>query len=250
MRCFWGCLLLVAACGGVDNPAIDAPPQPDAPRAIDAPHDTPAGPNCMTDSFDGNVLAAHWSVLAGAVPTTYAVNNSSLLVTDAPFASTPSSPSTSWIYDLDLDKGNQMAWAQTIGGQDFTLTADMAWSSAAAEITLGGVGVSDATGKLAGYVAAQDGSSSGTAPPVARIHVATGSDLEFVGTEIEPGNAMVKIQRVSGNATITIDNTEVLSGPMPDLISNVVIVFVRHSNGATQYTYGSFELRSLTICQP
>jgi hypothetical protein len=225
MRCFWGCLLLVAACGGVDNPAIDAPPQRDAPRAIDAPHDTPAGPNCMTDSFDGNVLAAHWSVLAGAVPTTYAVNNSSLLVTDAPFAS-------------------------TIGGQDFTLTADMAWSSAAAEITLGGVGVSDATGKLAGYVAAQDGSSSGTAPPVARIHVATGSDLEFVGTEIEPGNAMVKIQRVSGNATITIDNTEVLSGPMPDLISNVVIVFVRHSNGATQYTYGSFELRSLTICQP
>lgn len=217
---------------------------------VDAAPDTPSGPNCMTDSFDGNVLAGHWSVLVGAVPTAYAVNNSSLLITDAPFASTPSMPSTSWIYDLDSDKGNQMAWAQAIGGQDFTLTADVAWSSAAAEVTLAGVGVSDATGTIAAYVGAQDGSTGTTAPPFARLHVATGADTNYSGTPIDPGNAMVKIQRVAGTASISIDNTEVLNGPMPDLISNVVILFVRHSNTSGPYTFGSFEVRSLSICQP
>lgn len=247
MRCVWGLLPFVAACGGVKNPAIDAAPHPDA--KIDAAIDAP-GANCMTDSFDGSTLAAHWSVLTGAVPTAYTVNNSSLLITDAPFASTPSSPSNSWIYDLDVDKGNQMAWAQAIGGQDFTLTADIAWSTTNAEITFGAIGVSNATGVIAGYAGVVDGSTGTTGPPAAVLHVATGADTNFIATPVDPGNSMIKIKRVGGTATFNIDGTDVLSGAMPDLISNVVIIFVRHQNGATQYTYGSFEVRSLTICQP
>jgi hypothetical protein len=50
MKRFTACLI-VAACGGVNNLASDGR-QPDAP-AIDA------GPNCMTDGFDGTQLANH-----------------------------------------------------------------------------------------------------------------------------------------------------------------------------------------------
>jgi hypothetical protein len=204
----------------------------------------------MSDGFDGTTLGAQWSVQAGATPTTYDVSASRLFIADAPFASTPSSPSNSWIYDLDFDKGNQIAWAHAIGGQDFTLTADLGWSSTNTEITLGGVGVTDAQGKLAAINGMSDGSSGMSGVPFSLILVPAGMDIAASGPVEEPGSAIVRIQRINGTAKVYVDNIEVATGAMPTLISSIVIYYVRHQNGAMQYTYGSFEVRSIELCRP
>lgn len=245
MRSLVACLL-VAACGGVSNPAGDARPE-------DAPIDTATdvGSNCMTDSFDGTVLASHWSVFVGGMPTAYDVSGSRLLISDAPFApSTPSMPATSWIYDLDTDKGNQIKWPQAIGGEDFTLTADVGWSSTGAELTLGGVAVTDAQGTIAALAGMTDGSSNVSGGAYVRLHVAAGTDLSMDKPAQEPGTARVKIQRVNGTATLSIDGAAMVSGAMPALISNVVLFYVRFKNGAMLYDFGSLEIREVQLCRP
>jgi hypothetical protein len=243
--------IVLAACGGVRNPVVDG--RQDDASIADAAIDT--GPNCMTDSFDGSVLAAHWGVLTGAVPTAYDVSGSRLLISDAPFATTPSSPAESWIYDLDSDKANQMAWPQAIGGEDFTLTAELGWSSTLAELTFGGVGVSDALGTIAAVAGMIDdsggpnGAQNGAA--YTRLHVAIGPDISFRKPQQEPGNANVKIQRVSGMVSISIDGVQVMTGAMPGLISNVVIFYIRYKDASTTvYDFGSLELRQVQICRP
>jgi hypothetical protein len=205
----------------------------------------------MTDGFDGSQLDSRWSAFIGMMPAAYAVNGSRLLITDAPFApSTPSMPATSWIYDLDTDKGNQIAWAQPIGGEDFTLTADLGWSSTIAELTLGGIAVSDAQGTIAALAGMTDGSSSTSGGAYARLHVVSGADMALTNPPQEPGTASVKIQRINGTASISIDDVPVVTGPMPALISNVVIFYVRFKNGATLYDFGSLEVRQVQICRP
>ena len=70
----------------------------------------------------------------------------------------------------------------------------------------------------------------------------------------DPGTGNFKIQRVAGTATIYVDDVSIVMGPMPDLISNVVIVYVRHENTtvmpALLYTYGTTEFHALSICTP
>ncbi|HEY0481898.1 MAG TPA: hypothetical protein VGD37_30475 [Kofleriaceae bacterium] len=238
------CLVAVlVACGGVSNPATDA-------RQADAPAADAAGANCVTDGFDGSVLKSSWSVLVGAVPTTYDVSGSRLFISDAPFAPTPSMPGTSWIYDLDTDKANQIAWPQAIGGEDFTLTADLGWSSTLAEFTLGGVGLSDAQGTIEALAGVTDGSVNTNGVAYGRLHVATGSDLFMLGPNQEPGTATVKIQRVNGMATISIDAMPVVTGAMPGLISNIVIFYVRFRSAMTLYDFGSLEVREIKLCRP
>jgi hypothetical protein len=240
--------VLVAACGGVNNPVIDGHAA-DAPP-LDAASDT-SGANCMTENFDGTQLDARWSVLVGSTPTAFAVNGSRLLITDAPFApSTPSMPAESWIYDLDTDKGNQIAWAQPIGGEDFTLTADLGWSSTLAELTLGGVAVSDAQGTIAALAGVADGSSGSNGAAYATLHVVNGPDVVMANPPQEPGTASVKIQRVNGMATLSINGVQAVTGAMPALISNVVIFYVRYKSSSTLYDFGSVEIRQIQLCRP
>ena len=246
-----GCLRLLASCDRVYS--LDRPAGPDAAAAADASPDiaaTPDAPNCITDGFDGTLLASTWSVLAGAIPVTYEVSASRLSITDAPFSNTPSMAGVSWIYDLGTDKANQIAWAQPIGGADFTLTADLGWSSTLGELTLGGVGVSDAQGAIAALAVAQDGSQGVVAAPVAWLHVTSGADLRSSGAQQEPGSAHITIQRTGGMASISFDGAEVLSGPLPDLISNVVVVYVRYRNATGPNTFGSIEVQQIQICRP
>jgi len=245
MNRFVGCLA-VAACGGVKNPASDAP-------LADAVHDAAgdgAAANCLADGFDGSVLDARWSVLAGASPTTYDVSGSRLFISDAPLAVTPSMPANSWIYDLDTDKGNQIAWPQAIGGEDFTLTAELGWSSTTAELTLGAVGVSDAQGTIAAMAGASDPSGGTNGRAFGSLHVANDADITGSNAAQEPGTARVKIQRRGGAGTISIDDKVLVTGTMPALISNVVIIYVRHKNTSATYDFGSFEVRQIEICRP
>lgn len=235
--------LLVAACG-----AVHSTPPEDAP-AIDAGTDTPAA-NCMTDEFDGAALDAHWSTLTGGLPT-YNVDASRLLISDAPFAATPSMPDRSWIYKLDTDKGNQIAWAHSIGGSNFVLTADVGWSSTVAEYTLGAIGVSDAQGTIAAMAGALDGNNTNTGNAFGILRVAGGTDLKYEDPQKrDPGAARVEIQRTGGMASISIDGIQRVTGALPDLISNVVIVYVRFKNGTTLSDFGSLEVRQIQICLP
>ena len=226
-------MITIAACGSVERP-IDGP-----------------AANCMTDEFDGTSLSGHWSAgRAGAPPTSYDVSQSRLFISDAPFATTPSSPESSWIYDLDTDQGNQLAWEQPIGGEDFTLMAQISWSSTLPEITLGGIGVADAKGTLGAIAGISDPSSRLLGGSHARLHVMSGSDSSLSKPGQEPGAAKFKIQRMNGIAHIVIDEEEVLSGPLPDLISNVVIYYVRHKVGMVTPDFGSVAFRHIQICRP
>jgi hypothetical protein len=224
--------LVVAACGRVTPP------------------DDGNAQNCETEGFDGSGFDARWLVLAGAAPTAYDVSGSRLFISDAPFATTPSTPSRSWIYDLDTDKANQLAWPQSIGGQDFTLTADLGWSSTVEELTLGGVGVSDAQGTIAAWAGMGDPQTGNRGAAHAELQVVGAQDLSHVGPYQEPGSETVEIKRVNGTAMISIDGHQVVTGAMPGLISNVVIVYVRSKDGTTPYDFGSLEIREVKICRP
>lgn len=204
----------------------------------------------MVDEFDGTTLDAHWSTLSGALPT-YNVDASHLLISDAPFANTPSMPDRSWIYQLDTDKGNQIAWAHSIGGGDFILTANVGWSSTVAEYTIGAVGVSDAQGTIAAMAGALDGNNTKTGNAFGILHVVGGPDLKYEDPQQrDPGTAKVQIQRTGGVAAISIDGVQQVMGALPDLISNVVIVYVRFKNGTTLSDFGSLEVDRIQICLP
>ena len=211
--------------------------------------DAPAA-NCLTDEFDGTALDAHWSTLAGGLPT-YNVAASRLLISDAPFATTPSTPDRSWIYTLDTDKGNQIAWAHSIGGRDFTLTADIGWSSTVAEYTLGAVGVGDAQGTIAALAGALDGNNTKTGSAFGRLHLVGSPDLTYEDPQKrDPGTAKVQIRRTGGMASILIDGALQATGALPDLISNVLIVYVRFRNGAVLSDFGLLEVHRIQICLP
>jgi hypothetical protein len=233
--------VVVAACGGINAPAIDAAP-PDA--SVDA------GPNCMTDGFDGTALAAHWGLLVGQAPTSE-VNASRLFIADAPFATTPSMAGKSWIYDLDSDKGNQLGWKLPIDRGDFTLTADVGWSSDMTQLTLGGVGVADANGTIAALAGMTDGSSATLGGAYARLH-GDGAAADKAATlpTRDPGSVMVRIQRASGMATISLDGTPLVTGAMPAAIASVMIFYVRYMGSGTAYDFGSVEVREIQICLP
>jgi hypothetical protein len=234
---------LVAACGAVHNNLPG-----DAPT-LDVGVDTPTA-NCMTDEFDGTALDARWSTLTGGAPT-YNVDASRLFISDAPFSDTPSMSDRSWIYRLDTDRGNQIAWAHSIGAGDFTLTADVGWSSTVAEYTLGAVGVSDAQGTIAAMAGAMDGNNTTNGSVFGIFHVVGGRDMKYEDPQNrEPGAARVQIQRTGDKASITIDGAQRMSGALPDLISNVVIVYVRFKNGTTLSDFGSLEVRQIQICLP
>jgi hypothetical protein len=249
MRGIWlHCGLVVAGCGGVNAPAdpdaeVDDPPDAEVDDPIDADD------GCVTDGFEGSALAAHWELLEGGMPT-IDVSGSRLLISDTPFADTPSIPDSSWINEMDLDKGNQIAWPHAIGGGDFSVEAGIAWASSVEEITLGQIAVSDAQGFMAAGVGINDGLADGFGGAQGQIRVDGEADLRGLDDAAENGSAVVRIERVGGTLTITRDGAELLSAEVDDLISYVTIQAVqyRESDG-DEFVYGSFEVRDVTVCQ-
>jgi len=67
---------------------------------------------------------------------------------------------------------------------------------------------------------------------------------------VESGATNVRLERRSGTLVITVDGTEVVRGPAPELISYVSIFAVRYkSSQGTLFAFGSVELRTLTVCR-
>jgi len=235
-------IALVSACSF--EPPSDVPV--DAAAAVDSGVD--ADTSCETDAFEGSALQTHWAMLVGELPT-YDVSDSRLLISDAPFATTPSNPGTSWIYELDLDKGNQIGWAQDLGGGDFSVEAEIGWATSVPEVTLAGIAITDTDGAIAAYVGVNDGSTNNTGQPNAKIAVSDAPDLYWYGAFSEIGSATMRIERRDGVAHIFADGDEKLSGSAGALISYVTIFYVRDKNTTGMYPFGSAEIRRLTVCR-
>jgi hypothetical protein len=251
-----GLLLLCAACGAVEPVEPDAAGANDAAAAADA--DTPApdgaptidaGPDCVSDSFTGDALDPHWTLIAGAVPT-HEVSTSRLLITDAAFAET-ANPPVSWINELDTDKANQLGWAQDIGDADFTIIADIGWSSADPELTFGGVAIANSQGEMSALVGTRDGSTSLNGQPTAQFLVRDDLDVEYNGAREEPGSAIFRLQRRDGVVEAFVDDVSIGTDPSPQDVAYVSVFAVRHRSATNnEYQFGSVEIRDLEICRP
>jgi hypothetical protein len=226
-------------------------PAPPTPRAVDAAAAPDAEPGCATDGFDGTTLAAHWQVVAGDLPT-YDVSGSRLLVSDAPLAATPSLPGESWINDLDTDKGNQIGWAHAIGAADFTVAAEIGWTSSLSELTMAGIAVSDSQGTIVALAGVNDGWARDHGARHARIRVpGAGDDLDYAAEPVENGSAQLRLERTGGELRVLIDGAEVLAGPATGLVSYVTIYAVPYRDRAgTTYPFGAAEIRHVEVCGP
>ena len=248
MRRFLVVVCLVG-CGGVEATKMDAQVAKDSAvdaRAIDAPPDT--GTPCDIDEFDGSTLNAHWSTAVGAAPT-YAVANGMLEITDSTAATTPSNTNESWINDTDTDKGNQLAWANAIGGADFVLKTHIDWSSATTDLGIGAVGLTDAQGRLVAFAGMYDGGQSGLGVPYARLGGIGGdADTTYGAAEEQPGAADFRIERTSGQMKFFVDNVEVHSGASAALISNVVVLHLPYRLNATTYSFGTVDITRIELC--
>ncbi|TNF32627.1 MAG: hypothetical protein EP329_09605 [Deltaproteobacteria bacterium] len=200
----------------------------------------------VADDFDGTALAAIWTTdPVGGLPT-YTVAGSTLTVTDAPYATTPSSPTQSWIYDLNQDQGNQLTWPQAIGTGDFDLTADLGWSSSIAELTLGGVALTNAAGLIEVLVGFSDGGSTAYGSPVVRVRSPTNA---YGGTAAVSGSASFRVTRSGGDLSVTMNGVEVLAIPGYGAdIAHVAIVNVPHRSGASTYPFGTMTYDVVNVC--
>jgi hypothetical protein len=205
---------------------------------------------CSIDEFDGETLQSHWSVLAGTAPDLFEVSGGRLVIEDAATAATPSTPGTSWIYDLDSDRGNQLGWPQPIGNGDFVIEADLGWSSTIPELTLGGVGVSDSDGRIIAYAGVLDGSAGDVGMAHASIAVGgAANDLQLNGTVAVNGAVSIRIERTGESGVITLDGAMTLGGLMPGAIDHVSIISVQYQSMIGSEPYGALEVRRLRVCR-
>jgi hypothetical protein len=204
----------------------------------------PSGPAvCALDDFNGSELDAHWNTSAVGRAPSYTLTDSFLLIGDAAFADTPSFGG-SWIYDPNFDLGNQMAWRQPIGVNDFDVKFTMAWDSRTGDGTLAGIGITNANDQLelrAGLEAPGD-----VGIPLVELRDNSG----WFGDVEESGIADVRLTRSGGVLTIEFRGATVFCGPFTADIRNLVIYTVRGQFVGVDYPFGEFDLDSVQVCRP
>jgi hypothetical protein len=149
------CCTVAASCGSVEDPAEQDPPdagvaEPDAAPAelcngLDDDGDGKIDEDWQhtyVEGFDNTRLPLGWDEKVGPSPT-FNLVGSELLITNAGVADTPSMANGSWIYDIEKDRGNQLARKMEIGEADFDLVADMHWVSTSPQFSLAGIAVTD-----------------------------------------------------------------------------------------------------------
>jgi len=198
---------------------------------------------CAGDDFPGTALDPHWSVAQGSM--TSAVSSSVLTITDAAYASTPSATNQSWIYDLNLDRGNQIAWAHPIGTGDFSLTFDQSWSSTLAELTYAGVALTNASDYIEILAGFSDGSSVGHGSPQAK---AREGDYGGSSAGAASGSGVFEITRTGGTLTVVYNGATLINAPNSADIANVAIFAVPHRSGSSYYPFGSWSIDALALC--
>jgi hypothetical protein len=244
--------LLLAGCGSVDGDAgrdaatadLDGAAS-DSDADLGRRPDAAPGTACIVDGFDG-ALPNQWQVRAGVMPS-YSIAASTLTIDDAATASAPSMPGMSWIYNLDTDLGNQFGRAHAIGDSDFFVYGSASFNTTDAELTLAGVGLTNAAHQLELLIGVSDGSATGLGIPFAAMR-RQGDDLLWGGTEAPAGGGTFEIRRVANRVTIVLGGMEVLSDAMVAELTDVVIVAVRYSDGGGPRQFGSFAVDSLSVC--
>ena len=206
------------------------------------------GRSCVFDDFNGSALAQRWSGSPIGTLPTYVVDGSRITITDAAFANTPSNPGTSWIYEADTDLGNQIVWPRAVGTDDFDISFEFGWSSNAAQLTLAGIGLTNASNQLELRAGIYDGSSGSAGGPFVTLRT-PGPDQGWYGTNSEVGSARMRLLRQAGNLSVSLDGQNVYSAPFNADIQNIVIFAVRHRN-PTEFEFGTFWLDDLSVCYP
>jgi len=206
---------------------------------------------CMTDTFDGTELATYWNPTAVGPAPTFTVTGGALTITDAAVANTPSDTTKSWIFDPDVDKGNQMAWQHPIGTGDFSITFSYEFTSSAAAADLAAVGVTDVARVLDAYGGGMDPSSVTVGRAFAHIRVPGGGgddDYNWQVQEAQTFTRIMRIQRTAGMITVVVDGTTVLTAPSSTSIQYVAIIALRHRSLSTVYAFGTLRLFQLDVC--
>jgi hypothetical protein len=221
------------------------------PTACDLDGNTTTGCEAMrrSDSFDGTSLGSYWVQTVGAAPT-FTVGGGALTITDAPFASTPSLPSHSWIYDTEIDRGNQRVWAHTIGTGPFEMAFDYRWESNVVELTLAGIALVNASNQVEVFAGAWDGYTAalGTTTALVRVPGSAGDvgwSTGFMGT----GQGTFTVRRVGTTLTVSHDGRTVVTANNNTAdIRGVALVALAHRAGSATYPFGTFVLSDLRLC--
>ncbi len=201
------------------------------------------------DAFDGTALDPQWVQTIGAAPT-YMVSGGALTITDAPFASTPSLPSHSWIYDFEIDRGNQRVWSHTIGTRAFEMSFDFRWDSNTPELTLAGVALVNATNQIEVYAGAWDGYAAalGTTTTIVRVP-GSAPDLGWSTGYIGSAQGTFVVRRAGTTLTVALNGQTVVTAPNNTAdIRGVAIVALAHRAGSSTYPFGTFVLSDLRLC--
>lgn len=260
--CLGGQSCLASVCVEVSTPVIDAAGGGDAGSgttdtardladtgAADAATGTcTVGTARASDSFEGSSLGPAWNQQAIGTPPTFTISGGALHITDASLAATPSMPLKSWIYDLDVDLGNQMTWPQPIGTGDFDLSFDLTINSTIPQLTFAGVALTNASGQIEVFGAAQDGLAAADGGFSAWVHKPKMADASPLVDTAAVATAAFHIQRSGGVVVVQVDGKTVVTEPNGADIRNLALVSVKHMDTAATYEFGSVDVGEIVLC--
>jgi hypothetical protein len=262
--------LVQTACGEVAGTPDAEPPPPDAPPSIDA-----TGPadicNGVDDDQDGQVdetwgnhyavldftdRLGEWSRKVGAVAAGQPkVVDGALYIDDAGIALSETSPTVSWIYDLDGDEGTQVTHDAAIGVADFSLTVDVEVRSSEPQLTLAGIALTGDNDRIAFMLGGYDPSLRVGTTAGLRAWVRDGTvDRNDPYRDFATGPAVratVRAERRGRTVTFDMPGTDwpPWEQTVEDSIARVALVSVRDKIGADPaLPFGNFTVRSLALC--
>ncbi len=211
----------------------------------------PSGPTvCALDDFNGTGLDAHWNSSAVGSAPALAVGESFLHITDAALAPTPSFGG-SWIYNANFDRGNQMAWPQAIGTNDFDVKFSFAWDSTTGKATMAGIGLTNASNQLELRAGLEAPGDVGVPEALLRnVMDPMAPETGFVGNNEEAGSADMRLTRSGGVLTIEFRGAQVFCAPFAADIRNLVIYTVHGQFLGVDYPFGEFDVDSVSVCRP
>jgi hypothetical protein len=125
--------------------------------------------------------------------------------------------------------------------------ADFTFESSAADLTLAGVGLTNAENQLELMLGAHDGSSSQAGYAAARMRQ-DGTDASWSGAVAGSGGGTFRATRTAGMLSITFDGGDVFEAPFTADVQNLVVYTVAHRSGVATYPFGTYALDRVQLC--
>jgi hypothetical protein len=210
--------------------------------------ESPAGTTVHEADFSPNSFRSQWTVDAVGTAPAFTLSAGLLTMTDASFAVTPSAhDARSWIYDPDVDRGNQMAWPQGIGTRPFRLDFHLSWASSRAQVTLAGIAVTDRANSIEAYAGFSDpwGNAFGARFAAARVE---SGPMNWTGEMSADGDATFRFVRQEGHLSIAINGRVIQESTRELDVANIAIFAVRHRDIHQAYEFGTVSIDHLRVC--